>query len=97
MLRRYARPPYRAVNDLIRRVQGVAANRPDPMHILAETISLIGESDVDPYAIVGVLIEGAVHTIAQYIPAERQADTAETALRLLEERLSAHGLSSGDQ
>jgi hypothetical protein len=89
--------PYRAMNDLIRRVQRVAANRPDPMHILAETISLIGESDVDPYAIVGVLIEGAVHTIAQHIPAERQADTAATVLRLLEERLSAHGLSSSDQ
>jgi hypothetical protein len=85
------------MNDLIRRVQRVAANRPDPMHILAETISLIGESDVDPYAIVGVLIEGAVHTIAQHIPAERQADTAATVLRLLEERLSAHGLSSSDQ
>jgi hypothetical protein len=89
--------PYRAVNDLIRRVQRVAANRPDPMHILAETVSLIGESDVDPYAIVGVLIEGVVHTIAQHVPAERQAETAATVLRLLEERLSSHGLRSGDE
>jgi hypothetical protein len=58
---------------------------------------MIGQSGVDPDAIAGVLIEGAVHTIAQHIPAERQADTAATVLRLLEERLSAHRLSSGDQ
>ncbi len=89
--------PYRAVDELIRRVQRVAANRPDPMHILAETISLIGESDVDPYAVLGVLIEGAAHTIAQHIPAERRADTAATLLQLLEERLRAHGLCGGDQ
>jgi hypothetical protein len=89
--------PYRAVNELIRRVQRVAANRPDPMHILAETISLIGESDVDPYAIVGVLIEGAVHTIAQHIPTERQGDTAATLLHLLEERLKAHRVVGDDR
>jgi hypothetical protein len=89
--------PYRDADDLIRRVQRVAANRPDPMHILAETISLIGESDVDPYAIVGVLIEGAVHRIDQHVPAERQAETAATVLRLLELRLSSHGLHSGDE
>ncbi len=89
--------PYRAVDELIRRVQRIAADRPDPLHILAETISLIGESDVDPYAILGVLIEGAAHTIAHHIPTERQAETAATLLHLLEERLSAHGLQSGDQ
>ena len=89
--------PYRAVDELIRRVQRVAANRPDPMHILAEMISMVGESDVDPYAIVGVLIEGAVHTIVQHIPAERQADTAATLLQLLEERLRAHGLCDGEE
>ena len=66
------------------------------MHILAETISLISESDVDPYAVLGVLIEGAAHTIVQHIPAERQADTAATLLHLLGERLSAHGLRGSD-
>jgi hypothetical protein len=39
--------PFRAVDELIRRVQRVAANRPDPLHILAQTIGIIGESDVD--------------------------------------------------
>jgi hypothetical protein len=75
--------PFRAVDDLIRRVQRVAANRPDPLHILAQTISIIGESDVDPYAILGVLIEGAAHTLTQHVPTERQADTATTLMQLL--------------
>ncbi len=89
--------PYRAVDDLIRRVQRVVASRPDPMHILAETISMIGESDVDPYAILGVLIEGAVHTVVKHIPAERQADVAATLKELLAERLKAHGLRSDNR
>ena len=89
--------PFRAVDELIRRVQRVAADRPDPLHILAQMISMIGESDVDPYAILGVLIEGAAHTLARHVPAERQADTAMTLLELLEDRLKARGLRSDDQ
>jgi len=82
--------PFRAVDELIRRVQRVAADRPDPAHILAEMIAMIGESDVDPYAILGVLTEGAAHTVARHIPAERQADTATMLMELLEERLKAN-------
>jgi hypothetical protein len=36
------------VDELIRRVERVAADRPDPIYILAQMISMIGESDVDP-------------------------------------------------
>src|ERR1700722_10118042 len=72
--------------------QRVAADRTDPLHILAQMISMIGESDVDPYAVLGALIEGAAHTVARHIPAERQADTAEALLELLAERLKARGL-----
>ena len=39
--------PFRAVDELIRRVQRVAADRPDPVHVLAEMISIVGESDAD--------------------------------------------------
>jgi hypothetical protein len=89
--------PFRAVDELIRRVQRVAANRPDPVHILAQTIRMIGESDVDPYAILGVLIEGAAHTLAQHVPPERQTDTTATLMQLLEERLQARGLRGDDR
>jgi hypothetical protein len=67
------------------------------MHILAQTISLLSETDVDPYAVLGVLIEGVAHTIARHIPTERQAETAWTLPHLLRERPSAHGLQGGDQ
>jgi hypothetical protein len=86
-----------AVDALIRRVQRVAASRPDPMHILAQTISMTGEIGTDPYAVLGVLIEGAVQTIAQRIPAEQQMETAATLVQLLEERLKAHGVPGGDR
>jgi hypothetical protein len=82
--------PFRAVDELIRRVQRVAADRPDPVHILAQMISLIGETDVDPYAVLGVLIEGAAHTVSQNIPAERQDDAAVALMELLAERLKVH-------
>ena len=89
--------PFRAVDELIRRVQRVAADRPDPTHVLAQMISMIGESGADPYAVMGVLIEGAAHTVAHHIPTERQADTATTLVQLLEERLKAHRINPGEE
>jgi hypothetical protein len=47
----------------------------------------------DPYLVLGVLVEGAAHTIAKHIPAERQASTVAELKQLLAERLKAHGLS----
>jgi hypothetical protein len=67
------------------------------MHILAQTISMTGEIGADPYAVLGVLVEGAVLTIIQDIPAEQQAETAATLVQLLEERLKAHGVPGGDR
>jgi hypothetical protein len=88
--------PFPAVEALIRRVQRVAASRPDPMHILAQTISMTGEIGADPYAVLGVLVEGAVLTIVQQIPAEHQKDTADMLVHLLAERLKARGVPGGD-
>lgn len=85
--------PFPAVEALVRRVQRVAANRPDPLYILAQTIGMAGTIGLDPYAVLGVLVEGAVQTLSQHIPAERRAEAAATLIELLEERLKAHGLS----
>jgi hypothetical protein len=41
--------------------------------ILTETINLAGVADVDPYVILGVVVEGVVRTLAEHIPPERQA------------------------
>jgi hypothetical protein len=89
--------PFPAVEALIRRVQRIAASRPDPMHILAQTISMTGEIGADPYAVLGVLVEGAVLTIVQQIPAEQQMETAAMLVQLLEERLKARGVPGGDR
>ncbi len=89
--------PYPAIDALIRRVQRVAASRPDPLHILAETINLSGTIGMDPYAIVGVLVEGAVQTIVRHIPPERRAEAAATLIELLHERLEAGGIPGGEQ
>jgi hypothetical protein len=88
--------PFPAVDALIRRVQRVAASRPDPMHILAQTIAMTGEIGADPYAVLGVLVEGAVLTILQHIPEEKREETAQTLVRLLRERLTCRGIAGGD-
>jgi hypothetical protein len=88
--------PFPAVEALVRRVQRVAANRPDPLHILAQTIAMTGTIGLDPYAVLGVLVEGAVQTLTQHIPPERQAEVAATLIGLLRERLEASGLACPD-
>ena len=87
---------YPAVEALVRRVQRAAASRPDPLHVLAATISMTGIIGMDPYAVLGILIEGAVQTLAQQIPPERQAQAAAELVALVQERLKAHGLSDND-
>jgi hypothetical protein len=57
---------------------------------------MTGEIGADPYAVLGVLIEGAVLTVVQHIPAEQQTETAEMLVQLLEERLKARGIPRDD-
>ena len=88
--------PSPAIEALIRRVQRIVASRPDPMFILAQTIGMTSAIGADPYAVLGVLVEGAVQTIAGQIPAERQMEAAAELLQLLKERLNAHGVPTGE-
>src|ERR1700722_13330583 len=80
--------PFPAVEALVRRVQRIAASRPDPARILAETINMAGVAGVDPYAVLGILVEGVARTLVEHIPPE-------TLIELLRERLSTHGLPGG--
>jgi hypothetical protein len=88
--------PFPAVDNLIRRAQRVAAGRPAPARILAQTIRMACPGGADPYAVLGVLVAGTVQTLVEHIPKQRQAETAATLKRLLEERLKACGISDGD-
>ena len=46
-----------AVDHLARRAQRIAAGRPDPIRILAKTITMTGVIGMDPYAVLGAPIE----------------------------------------
>src|ERR1700733_13533399 len=65
---------------------------PDPAYILAQTITMTGAIGMDPYAALGILLEGAVQTVVKQIPAERQAEAAAALVELLIERLAACGI-----
>ena len=55
---------------------------------------MTGTIGADPYAVMGVLVEGAVRTLMQHIPVDRQAEVAETLVELLKERLAVCGIAS---
>ena len=84
---------FQAVDDLIRQAEEAAAAKPDQVRLVAELIKLIGDGGADPYLLIGVLLEGAVHTLDNHIPPERQRQTTEQLGRILAERLKAHGLA----
>ena len=85
-----------AVDHLIRRAQRVAAGRPDPARILAQTIRFACPGGADPYAVLGVLVEGVVQTLVEHIPGERQAETAAALRQLLDDRMKACGVAEDD-
>jgi hypothetical protein len=87
---------YPAVDNLIRRAQRAAAGRPDAARILAQTITMACPGGADPYAVLGVLVEGTVQTLVQHIPKERQAEIAAKLKQLLDERMRASGVPDGD-
>ena len=86
---------YPAVDNLIRRAQRAAAGRSDAARILAQTISMACPGGADPYAVLGVLIEGTVQTLVEHIPKERQAEIAAMLKQLLDRRLMASGIPDG--
>jgi hypothetical protein len=57
---------------------------------------MTGVIGMDPYAVLGTLVEGAVQTILQQVPQERQAETAETLVHLLKERLAVCGITNDE-
>ncbi len=84
---------FSAVDNLIRKAEQAATAKPDQIRLVGELVRLVGDGGADPYLLIGVLLEGAVHTLAQHIPPERQRETTEQVSRLLVERFKAHGLA----
>ena len=84
---------FRTLERLIQQANQTSSRKPDSVQMLAQVIRMITADGSDPYLVLGVLVEGAAHTIAKHIPAERQASTVAELKQLLAERLKAHGLS----
>jgi len=53
------------------------------------------DEDADPYAVIGVLIEGAAYAVGESLPRNERADAAAAVAGLLQERLKAHGVRRG--
>jgi hypothetical protein len=84
---------FAAVDDLVQQAERAAAAKPDQIRLVIELVKLVGDGGTDPYLLIGVLLEGAVHTLATHIPPERQRETTEQLGRILTERLKAYGLA----
>jgi hypothetical protein len=84
---------FRSLERLIQNANQASSKKPDSVQLLAKMIRLVTADGADPYIVLGVLVEGAVHTLVNHIPTERRQDTTEELGRLLVERLKAHGLA----
>ena len=80
---------FQAVEDLIRQVETKAADERDTLALVVALIKFAVRSEIDPYLLSGVLIEGVASTISSRIPARRRHQVAAEAVRLLLERLKA--------
>ena len=84
---------FRSLDRLVQQANQASSRKPDSVEMLARMIRLATDDGADPYVILGVLVEGAAHTIARHIPPERQTETRKELARLLVERLKARGLA----
>jgi hypothetical protein len=84
---------FRSLERLIQSANQASSRGPDSIQLLANMIRLVTADGADPYIVLGVLVEGTVHTLVRHIPPERRQDATEELGRLLVERLKAHGLA----
>jgi hypothetical protein len=87
--------PERSPSEIDRLIQLAKAAAAEHMD-LPGAISLIVKSGVDtdaePYVMLGVLIEGIAHIVAQSIPMEARADVVQAVANMLLDRMAARGL-----
>ena len=60
------------------------------MAVLVNQIKGMIKSEADPHVLIGILLEGAVHTFVQGIPAGGQQEVAEAMTELLAARLRSN-------
>ena len=80
------------VDKLARLAEQAAASVADPLRALADIIRMFAASEADPYVLMGVLIEGVVHTLRATIPDERHQNCGPALVKILIDRLQANGI-----
>jgi hypothetical protein len=87
-----------AIDALVRKLRGKVTviktrrGKPDPIGVLSDVIRETVAGDADPYALMGALVEAAVHTLVTRIPPIRQDDTAAVLSQLVADRLEYYRL-----
>jgi hypothetical protein len=75
------------ISHLSRLAHDAAASVPDIPAEIAATIRWAAAGPADPWLLIGVLIEGIVHTTATAIPLQRRTDCAAAVLELALDRM----------
>ncbi|MDR3538183.1 MAG: hypothetical protein P4L71_16940 [Acetobacteraceae bacterium] len=78
---------FKAVDGMSDEARHIAGQMPNLLVDLAQRIRSLAASEIDPYLLVGVLLEGMVHTVSNCIPTDRQPDTMLATLMLLQQRM----------
>jgi hypothetical protein len=76
-----------AVAGMAEGARDLAGRLPNRLNELAEQIRALAASEIDPYLLVGILLEGMVHTVSLRIPQDRQPDTVLATLTMLQQRM----------
>jgi hypothetical protein len=80
------------ISQLVHLAQKAADGQIDIAAVMAMMIRESAAVEVDPYEMIGVLIEGIAYTISTTIPAERRTEVTTAALQLLAARAVAKRL-----
>lgn len=84
---RVEQPHSAAVARLVSAAERAARETPDPIEALVDQIRSVMADAVDPYLLVGALLEGIVQTLMSCIPLELREATMAATLALLRGRL----------
>jgi hypothetical protein len=85
--------PHSEVARLSQLAEQAAASQTDLIAALAKAIKGSAAAEVDPYVLIGVLIEGAAHILVNNIPVEKRAEVGQAMAHLLLDRMGAHGVA----
>jgi hypothetical protein len=79
------------LDNLIQEVENIAAAQPISLPAVVTMLHSTLASEIDPYSLAAVLIEGIAATLATKLPSENRGEAAIASVRLLRDRLRHYG------